>query len=108
MFNIFVFPKSETPFDSRYLANSCEASSESFFFPSNNQLHSEATSAHLSLHFLNIDGKYKKLYEFMMMQTFHLTGLSKEESDKCAPNLPEIKQVSFDHVNHISQDINDY
>ena len=43
------------PFDVTYLPNSCEASVDSFFLPSNDQLTSEVAFKDLSIWFLNFD-----------------------------------------------------
>ena len=62
-------------------------------------------SVGMSINFLNFNGKYEKLDDFTLMQTFNVTLLSNEELNKLGPNFPKTKQVSFEHIYHISQEI---
>ena len=59
------------PFDIIYLPNSCEAVIESFFLPSNEQLHGEVDAKNLHVNLINFEGRYDKLNEFTLLQVFN-------------------------------------
>ena len=63
----FTFLRSSHPYNVKYLfniiylPNSCKASMELFFLPSNDQLTSEVDSRNVSVNFVKIEGRYNKL-----------------------------------------------
>ena len=80
---------------------------ESFYLHSNEQLTNKVASGGLSVYFLNFNGNDEKFDGFMFMKTFNLSHLTGAELDKLASNIPEIKQVSFDHVNQVLHEKNE-
>ena len=95
------------PFVIIYLANFCEASSDSFFLPSSDELPCEIDSRNLSINFTNFDNRYERLSNFTLKQTFNLTPLSNNELDKLALENPEFKMVLFQNVNKVLQEMNE-
>ena len=77
------------------------------FLPSNNDLTHEVYSRSLSINFTNFDKKYERLSHFTLSQTFNLIPLSNDKLNKLLPDIPELKRVSFQHVNRILKEIDE-